>query len=297
MKNEVKIALVAIAALVIMFFGMNFLKGTKLFSNQEQYTITFRDVTGIEKNSPIYADGVVVGSISEIIYDYSHQKPTCLKANINKMMRIPKGTTAEVKSDLMGNTQVNLLLSDNATENINPGGTIRGLNDEGTVERMKAMLPAVESMVPKLDSILSSLNVILADPAIREILHNTNRVTANLETSTKQINKLMAELNNKMPVMMDKTDRVLDNAEVMTKKFASIDVDGTMSQVHKTLTDVQFTVAKINSTEGTMGKLINDPQLYDNLNTTLGNANNLVVDLKENPKRYVHFSIFGRKSK
>lgn len=297
MKNEVKIALVAIAALVIMFFGMNFLKGTKLFSNQEQYNITFRDVTGIEKNSPIYADGVVVGSISEIIYDYSHQKPTCLKANINKMMRIPKGTTAEVKSDLMGNTQVNLLLSDNATENINPGGTIRGLNDEGTVERMKAMLPAVESMVPKLDSILSSLNVILADPAIREILHNTNRVTANLETSTKQINKLMAELNNKMPVMMDKTDRVLDNAEVMTKKFASIDVDGTMSQVHKTLTDVQFTVAKINSTEGTMGKLINDPQLYDNLNTTLGNANNLVVDLKENPKRYVHFSIFGRKSK
>lgn len=297
MKNEVKIALVAIAALVIMFFGMNFLKGTKLFSNQEQYTITFRDVTGIEKNSPIYADGVVVGSISEIIYDYSHQKPTCLKANINKMMRIPKGTTAEVKSDLMGNTQVNLLLSDNATENINPGGTIRGLNDEGTVERMKAMLPAVESMVPKLDSILSSLNVILADPAIREILHNTNRVTANLETSTKQINKLMAELNNKMPVMMDKTDRVLDNAEVMTKKFASIDVDGTMSQVHKTLTDVQSTVAKINSTEGTMGKLINDPQLYDNLNTTLGNANNLVVDLKENPKRYVHFSIFGRKSK
>lgn len=297
MKNEVKIALVAIAALVIIFFGMNFLKGTKLFSNQEQYTITFRDVTGIEKNSPIYADGVVVGSISEIIYDYSHQKPTCLKANINKMMRIPKGTTAEVKSDLMGNTQVNLLLSDNATEDINPGGTIRGLNDEGTVERMKAMLPAVESMVPKLDSILSSLNVILADPAIREILHNTNRVTANLETSTKQINKLMAELNNKMPVMMDKTDRVLDNAEVMTKKFASIDVDGTMSQVHKTLTDVQFTVAKINSTEGTMGKLINDPQLYDNLNTTLGNANNLVVDLKENPKRYVHFSIFGRKSK
>ncbi len=297
MKKEVKIALVAIAALVILFFGMNFLKGTKLFSDSNEYTITFRNVAGVEQNCPIYADGVVVGSVADIIYDYSHKNPTRLIANITKQMRIPQGTTAEVKSDLMGNTQVNLLLADNTSSDIQPGETIPGLNEEGTLEKMKSMLPTVESMVPKLDSILTSLNAILSDPAIVEILHNTKNVTANLETSSKQLNSLMAELNNKVPGMIDKTGKVLDNTEQLTAKLAAVDVDATMKHVDKTLAEVQSTMEKINSTEGTMGKLIKDPQLYDNLNATMGNANKLVVDLKEHPKRYVHFSIFGKKDK
>jgi len=297
MKKEVKIALVAIAALVILFFGMNFLKGTKLFSDNYQYTITFHDVTGVEKNCPVYADGVVVGAITDIVYDYSHRKPTQLTAMLNKMMRVPKGTTAEVKSDLMGNTQVNLLLAHDTEEVINPGETIVGNNDIGAMEKVKAMLPTVESMVPKLDSILTSLNAILADPAIRDILHNTKSVTANLETSSRQLNTLMAELNSKVPAMMDRTDRVMANTEVLTSKLAAVDVDAIVQQVNRTLTDVQSTMAKINSNDGTLGKLINDTQLYDNLNTTVRSADQLVVDLKENPKRYVHFSIFGRKSK
>ncbi len=297
MKKEVKIALVAIAALVILFFGMNFLKGTKLFSDNNEYTITFQNVAGVEKNCPIYADGVVVGSVSDIIYDYSHKNPTRLTASISKMMRIPKGSTAEVKSDLMGNTQVNLLLAYASSDDIKPGETISGLNDEAAIDRMKSLLPAVENMVPKLDSILTSLNVILSDPAIVEILHNTKSVTANLETSTEQLNSLMAELNAKMPGMMNKADKVLGNADVMTAKLAAVDVDATMKQVNKTLSDVQTTIEKINSPDGTMGKLINDPQLYDNLNSTMDNANKLVVDLKEHPKRYVHFSVFGKKDK
>ena len=97
--------------------------------------------------------------------------------------------------------------------------------------------------------------------------------------------------------MMDKTDKVLGNADQLTAKLAAVDVDATMRQVDKTLADVQTTIEKINSTDGTMGKLINDTQLYDNLNSTVRDADKLVVDLKEHPKRYVHFSVFGKKDK
>lgn len=297
MKREVKISLVAIMALVILFFGMNFLKGSQLFSDREEYTITFENVAGVGKNCPVYADGVVVGAITDIIYDYTHQKPTKLTAMLSNMMRIPKGSTAVVKSDLMGNTQVNLLLDKNAKETISPGGVIVGNNESDAMERVKALIPSVENMVPKLDSILTSLNTILSDPAIRDMLHNSKNVTANLETSTKQLNTLMAQLNQSVPTMMNKTDKVLDNTETMTAKLSAIDYEGTIQQVNKTLSDVQNTMSNINSPNGTLGKLMNDSQLYDNLNSTVQNADQLVVDLKTNPKRYVHFSVFGRKDK
>ena len=113
MKKEIKIALAAILALVVLFFGLNFLKGQKLFSSDELYYVSYGNVSGVERNTPVYADGVKVGRVGDIIYDYSHQKPTLLTIAIDKMMRIPLGSSAEVKSDLMGNTQVNLLLANN----------------------------------------------------------------------------------------------------------------------------------------------------------------------------------------
>ena len=295
--KEVKIALVAIAGVVVLFFGMNFLKGLNIFSSEDNYYVQFSDITGLSSSSPVYADGFKVGVVKDIIYDYSHTEGSKVLIGVDKQLRIPQGSSAEIVSDMLGNVKVNLLLANNPREKVAPGGLIKGMINDGAMGKLQDMVPAVEKMLPKLDSIMTSLNAILADPAIRQSLHNVQAITDNLTTSTAQLNTLMAGLNKNVPGMMAKANNVLDNTETLTANLAAVDVASTMRQVDQTIANVQQLTAKLNSKDGTLGLLMNDTQLYDNLNSTMRNADSLVIDLRQHPKRYVHFSVFGRKDK
>ena len=295
--KEVKIALVAIAGVVVLFFGMNFLKGLNIFSSEDNYYVQFSDITGLSSSSPVYADGFKVGVVKDIIYDYTHTEGSKVLIGVDKQLRIPQGSSAEIVSDMLGNVKVNLLLANNPREKVAPGGLIKGMINDGAMGKLQDMVPAVEKMLPKLDSIMTSLNAILADPAIRQSLHNVQTITDNLTTSTAQLNTLMAGLNKNVPGMMAKANNVLDNTETLTANLAAVDVASTMRQVNQTIANVQQLTAKLNSKEGSLGLLMNDTQLYDNLNSTMRNADSLVIDLRQHPKRYVHFSVFGRKDK
>lgn len=295
--KEVKIALVAIAGVVVLFFGMNFLKGLNIFSSEDNYYVQFSDITGLSSSSPVYADGFKVGVVKDIIYDYTHTEGSKVLIGVDKQLRIPQGSSAEIVSDMLGNVKVNLLLANNPREKVAPGGLIKGMINDGAMGKLQDMVPAVEKMLPKLDSIMTSLNAILADPAIRQSLHNVQTITDNLTTSTVQLNTLMAGLNKNVPGMMAKANNVLDNTETLTANLAAVDVASTMRQVDQTIANVQQLTAKLNSKEGSLGLLMNDTQLYDNLNSTMRNADSLVIDLRQHPKRYVHFSVFGRKDK
>ena len=295
--KEVKIALVAIAGVVVLFFGMNFLKGLNIFSSEDNYYVQFSDITGLSSSSPVYADGFKVGVVKDIIYDYTHTEGSKVLIGVDKQLRIPQGSSAEIVSDMLGNVKVNLLLANNPREKVAPGGLIKGMINDGAMGKLQDMVPAVEKMLPKLDSIMTSLNAILADPAIRQSLHNVQTITDNLTTSTAQFNTLMAGLNKNVPGMMAKANNVLDNTETLTANLAAVDVASTMRQVDQTIANVQQFTAKLNSKEGSLGLLMNDTQLYDNLNSTMRNADSLVIDLRQHPKRYVHFSVFGRKDK
>ena len=297
LTKEIKIALVAIVGILVMYFGINFLKGMNLFSTNNTYYMTFDDIQGLGASTPIYADGYKVGTVDGMEYDYKENGPIKVKVDINKDLRIPQGSKAEIVKDLMGNLQVNLLLANNPRERVEPGGVIPGAVNGGMMDKAANLIPVVEKMLPKLDSILTSVNALLADPALAASLHNVETITSNLTVSTRELNTLMAGLNKQVPGMVRKANGVLDNTNRLTANLASLDVQGTLNRVNQTLESAHQFTEKLNSNQGSLGLLMNDTKLYDNLTSTMSHADSLVIDLKTHPKRYVHFSVFGRKDK
>ena len=307
MKKEIKIALVAIAAIAILFFGMNFLKGISLFSEKNVYYARFSNINGLTANNPIFANGYQVGLVKGIQFDYSGQGDIIVAFSLNDKMHLPVGTAAAIESDFMGNVRMNIVLPTNNTPLptgegsgmglLHKGDTIPGSQAEGLMARAAALLPAVEQMLPKLDSILMSVNTLLADPSIARTLHHAERVTADLTNSTRQLNTLMANLNRQMPALMSKADGVLDNTQQLTQNLSAIDLNTTMQKVDRTLANVEATAKQLSQPNGTLGLLMNDPSLYNRLNGTLNSAEMLLNDVREHPKRYINVSVFGRKSK
>lgn len=307
MNKELKIALVAIAAIVILFFGMNFLKGISLFSEKNVYFARFSNINGLTANNPIFANGYQVGLVKDIHFDYSGHGDIIVAFTLDDKMHLPVGTTAAIGSDFMGNVSMNIVLPTNNTPLptgegkgvglLHKGDTIPGVQAEGIMARAAALLPAIERMLPKLDSILMSVNTLMADPAIAHTLHNVDRISSDLTTSTRQLNTLMANFNRQMPSLMTKADGVLDNTQQLTQNLSAIDLNTTMQKVDRTLANVETVTQKLNQPNGSAGLLMNDPTLYNRVNGTLNSAEQLLNDLREHPKRYINISIFGKKEK
>ena len=302
--KEIKIALVAITGIILLFFGLNFLKGMSIFSSDNTYYIKFKDISGLSASNPIYADGYQVGVVKGIDYDYENNGDIVVRFSVDNNLRIPKGSSAEIVGDLMGNVKMNLLLANNPRERAMPGDTLTGAINSGLMGTVAALVPTIEQMLPKIDSILSSVNMLLADPALGQALHNVRDITQNLTTTTRDLNTLMANVNAKVPGIMNKADdaldkagTTLDNTSTLTANLAKVDVAATMQQVNQTLANVQQITDRLNSKEGSLGLLMNDPALYNNLNATVQSADSLLTNLKAHPKRYVHFSLFGKKDK
>ena len=295
--KEIKIALVAIVSIVLLFFGMNFLKGMTLFSSGNSYYITFKDISGLSSSSPIFANGYRVGVVKDVSFDYENNGDVVVEFMVNDDLQIPRGSTAEIVSDLMGNVKMNLLLADNPRDFVAKGDTIMGVINSGMLGKAKDMIPVIEKMLPKLDSILANINMLLSDPNIGRTLGNVQKTTENLTVTTQQLNALMANVNKDVPGLMGKASGLLDNANNLTTNLAAVDVASTVAKVDQTLANVQQLTSKLNNNKGTLGLLMNDETLYNNLTNTVLSADSLLNNLREHPKRYVHFSLFGKKDK
>lgn len=296
-SKEIQIALVAIAGLLVLYFGLHFLKGMTLFSGDNKYYVKFKDVSGLSVASPIFANGYRVGVVEDIMFDYQNTGEIVAAIDVDTELSVPKGSRAEIATDLMGNVKVLLVLGNAADGMVAPGDTITGSQQVGAMGKAADMIPAVQQMLPKLDSILASVNTLLADPAIANSLHNVDQITADLTRTSHDLSLLTASLNRQMPQMLQNADGVLANTNQITKDISNMDFAATMTSVNTTLKNVEQMTAALNSREGTLGLLMRDPSLYYNLNSTMMHADSLMIDLKQHPKRYVHFSVFGKKDK
>ena len=292
--KEVRIGIAGIIALCILVYGINYLKGINMFKPSSYFYVKFQNVNGLAKSSPVFADGVRVGIVRDIYYDYNQAENVIVEVELDTELRIPKGSSAELVSELMGGVRMNILLANNPREKYAVGDTIPGKLNNGMMESVAALMPQIEQMLPKLDSIMISLNNILNNQSIPATLHSVEKTAANLEVASGQLKVLMGR---DIPQLTGKLNTIGDNFITISGSLKEIDYAATFKEIEQTLANVKMVTEKLNSKDNTVGLLLNDPQFYNNLNATTANAASLLEDLKEHPKRYVHFSLFGKKDK
>lgn len=293
-NKEVKIGIFSILALFSLVFGINYLKGVNLFKPSNAIYVFFNDINGLAKSSPVYADGFKVGIVHEIEYNYEKARHVVVEVELDTDLRIPKGSSAELVPELMGGVRMNILLANNPRESYSNGDTIPGNLQIGMMDKMARMLPTIEIMVPKVDSILTSLNTLLSNPALQDAITSLGSTSKHLEGTAAEFHKFMKQ---DLPEITDKINTVSDNFVEVSNSLAKIEFNETFNRIDSVISNLNILTQRLNSKDGSLGLLLNDSTLYKNISETGENAAKLLEDLKKNPKRYVHFSLFGRKKK
>lgn len=290
LSKEAIIGLVSIISLGLLYFGINYLKGINLFKPVNHYEVLFTNVKGITISSPVYVEGFKVGLVRDIVYDYDTTNKILVDISLEDEMRINKGSYISIVNSFLGGAELHIHLNKYVNEFLKPGDQIEGRMTEEMMQSLQEnILPSVEAMLPKLDSILGGIQTLVNHPALSQSLSHIENTTSNLETSTRLLNQLLA---NDVPGIVDNLKTITDNFSTVSAELKDLNLAATVNSVNATLDNLKLTTDKLNATDNSIGLLLNDRALYDNLNSTTENASKLLLDLRENPKRYVHFSVF-----
>ena len=293
--KEAKIGLVSIVSLALLYLGINYLKGVNLFKPVNHYYVAFSNVKGVTVSSPVVVEGFKVGLVREISYDYDTTGKISVLVSLEDKMRINKGSYITVVNSFLGGAELHIHLNTFVDDYFHSGDTIEGRMETDMMTSVQEnLLPGIEQMMPKLDSILGGLQTLVNHPALTQSLAHVEQTTASLEHSSRRLDQLLAK---DVPVIVENLKGITANFESVSGQLKELDLAGTMRTVNATLANLKLTTDKLNSADNSLGLLLNDRQLYDNLNGTMENASLLLLDLREHPKRYVHFSLFGSKQK
>ena len=293
--KEAKIGLVSIVCLALLYIGINYLKGVNLFKPVNHYYVAFSNVKGVTVSSPVFVEGFKVGLVREITYDYDTTGKISVLVSLEDKMRINKGSYITVVNSFLGGAELHIHLNTFVDDYFHSGDTIEGRMEADMMTSVQEnLLPGIEQMMPKLDSILGGLQTLVNHPALTQSLTHIEQTTASLEHSSRRLDQMLAK---DVPVIMENIKGITANFELVSGQLKDLDLVETMQTVNATLANLKLTTDKLNSADNSLGLLLNDRQLYDNLNGTMENASLLLLDLREHPKRYVHLSLFGSKQK
>jgi len=292
-KKEIIVAVLAIIALFLLYFGFNYLKGINIFNKTTSYVVQYERMNGLVAQCPVYVKGYKVGMVDKIEYDFTKAEPFTVEFSINDDIRLPKGTEVQLVPDG--------LISGEALELIIPTDSITGWYAQGDTlptSITPGMLNAVaEAVLSQLDPILSSVDSVvnvlqetLTREQLQAILDNVDGTMANVNAITRKADRMMAA---QLPQLLDTIQVAMNEIHLITENLSQADLKATIAKVDGAVAEVKQLLAAANSTDGTLGKLINDKSLYDDINHTVNSADSLLIDLKANPKRYLQFSLFG----
>lgn len=290
LTKEAKIGLVSIISLALLYFGINYLKGINLFKPVNHYFVTFHNVKDVTVSSPVFIDGFKVGLVRSIVYDYENTDKITVEISLDDEMKLTSGSYITIIKTLLSGGELHIHLNKYVKDYLKPGSTLEGRMEEDMMQAVQEkILPGVAELLPKIDSILGGLQTLITHPAIAQSLDHIEKTTGNLEVSTRQLNTL---LSKEVPGIVSDLKVITGNFTEVTSGLKELDLATTVNSINATLANLQLATDKLNKKDNSLGLLLNDRSLYDNLDSTMVNASNLLIDLKKNPKRYVHFSVF-----
>jgi phospholipid/cholesterol/gamma-HCH transport system substrate-binding protein len=316
-SNETKVGALTAVAITLLILGFNFLKGKTLFKTGNIIYAKYADTKGIMVSNGVFINGFQVGSVYEIENADKNLSAIVVGIKLKDNYNIPANSIASIKENPLGNASIMITLGD-AANYVKSGDTILTASNAGLLgDVMKKLGPVgdqIKATVGSLDSVLKNINTIF-DPAtknnLQEVIANINKTTASLVVSSASIQAMLNQQTGAITASMnnvnsftknladnnDKVTRMLGNVEKTTENLSKADIDGTVAQLKNSIETLNTILGKMSSTDGSLGKLLNDKALYDNLTNTVRSANILMDDLRVHPKRYVNISVFGKKDK
>ncbi|TND09413.1 MAG: hypothetical protein FD123_1219 [Bacteroidetes bacterium] len=326
LTREVKTGIVVVVAIALFIYGYNFLKGRDLFSTSTDLFARYERVEGMTANSAVWLNGFKVGQVRDIRLDPKTNDLIVHFTISNSDARIPLNAIARIASDgLLGTKVVQLVIPEGtntallddksfaADGDTLVGDVAKGLQDAVTAE-VKPLKDKVQGLVASIDSVVTIIQVILNKDARENLVKSFESIKnalATFEHTAQQLDTLVASERTRLSDIFvkiqsiatnlannnEKLSKIMSNTEAITDSLAKSNLTQTIDRVNKTMGEVAVIMEKINKGEGSMGLLVNDKKLYNNLDSASAALSRLITDLNEHPKRYVHFSVFGKSDK
>lgn len=302
--REMKVAIVAIISFFILYFGINFLKGRNIFVSANHYVGVFQNINGLENQAPVYVRGYKVGQVSDIKYDFTSDSAFTVVIVINDDVCVENSSTMCLVADgLLGGTAVELRIPSTMEMRIKgveshpyqSYDTLPTLVIPGLIQTLQdGLIVSLTETVDGVKDLVGQLKGQMDNDHLKNILGNVDNLSYNLNSVGKDMKVLFRD---KVPTIVDDIDTSIQHVKVITAKLQEVEFSNTMGKVDSVLDNLNLALEPLHQPNNTVGLLLKDSSLYNNINTAIVSVDSLLVDLKAHPKRYVHFSLFGKKDK
>lgn len=292
-KNEIKIGLSVLAALVILYFGIEFLKGHSPLSKHTEYYAVYDDVLGLAPTANVNLSGLKIGQVSTVELMEDQPGKVVVAFRLDKDVKLPYGTKASIEKDLLGTSSLIIELG-NETKYYNSGDTIPGTLASGLMSEVSDMLPEITGVIPKIDSLITNMNNIAGNPAINNTLnnletltHGLNGIITNVDKATRPLPAVVNEANQ----LVNSLNAIAADLKLLSSNMSNLPLNETVAEVNHIATNLAQLTDGLKSNDSSLGQLINNADLYDNLRNVTANIDSLIIDIKKNPKRYISIKL------
>ena len=316
MKAELKIGVIGIFSIFLLIWGISFLKGNNIFENSNEYYSIYKNIDGLESSAPVRINGLTVGNVTEIYFHPNSSGDIIVKFTLNNDIKFPRNSIAKIyNSDIMGTKAVKLIYG-NSNIFASTGDTLYSEIEDGLKDEVnKQVLPLknkAEELISSIDSVMTVITTVLdkdARESLSSSLRSLNRTFSTMELAMERLDSVIYKNDIRVSNIIQNVEsittnlhnnndfiaRTLKNFEAISDSIAKSNIKSTINNLDKSLADFDKILQKIEKGEGTIGLLLNDKEMYNNLTSASNQLDLLIEDMKKYPKRYLTFSLLGGK--